>query len=329
MLLILAPTLLSAQSFTSKNAVQGNKWFKGFVQFAKEVFVKDTIHIDKGVVYADGTVGTTGFTSGDTIQLQTLVVTRDSLYIGTDGYVHYVKDGYNVRLAVKDSISTDSQLLTDLLAYWTLDESSGNALDASGNNYSGTPAGGVTHGATGKIGNAYDFEFDDLGYLNFGNTLGSLFETQDLSVSFWINVESQSGNHGIIGTWNGENAWWIYTASGTITAALNWGGSNYLTTSNSAISTGAWHHIVFTVDRDGYTKLYIDGAVQNSSIDISAGAGSNLHTTNQFDIGTWGDQYTGTCFDGIIDEVGIWTRVLSATDVSTLNNSGNGKTYPF
>jgi len=34
-------------------------------------------------------------------------------------------------------------------------------------------------------------------------------------------------------------------------------------------------------------------------------------------------------FDGLIDEVGIWSRALNSTEVSELYNSGSGLAYPF
>jgi hypothetical protein len=34
-------------------------------------------------------------------------------------------------------------------------------------------------------------------------------------------------------------------------------------------------------------------------------------------------------FNGLIDELGIWKRVLTPSERSTLYNSGNGLTYPF
>jgi hypothetical protein len=34
-------------------------------------------------------------------------------------------------------------------------------------------------------------------------------------------------------------------------------------------------------------------------------------------------------FDGTIDEVGIWNRSLSSSEVSELYNGGSGASYPF
>lgn len=331
--------------------VQGNKYYKGFSKFAKKVTVEDTLRIGaKGIKYADGTIGTTGFTSGDTVQLNTLVpmledstvtyvtpyqlstssvnaVSRDSLYIGTDGYVHFVKDGYDVRLAVKDSTSTASALLTGILAYWNMDEESGNILDQCEDNYDGTVTGATQHVA-GKVGYACDFEKDSTDYAGFGTTLGSIFGTSDISVSCWVQMESQVGYTSPIGNWNGEN-YWMFFFDTKPQLALNFGSGNNYTEANSAINTGEWYHVVATIDRQGYTKLYVNGTLQTDSDDISASSAVNLNTTNLLNIGTAGDNYSNFTFDGKIDEVGIWLRVLTQADVTELYNSGTGITYPF
>src|SRR6056297_1438800 len=66
-----------------------------------------------------------------------------------------------------------------LVSYWTLDESSGDAIDyISGND--GTPNGGVTQGVTGQVNSAYSFDGSD-DYINLGNGLQSI-----QTFSFWV-----------------------------------------------------------------------------------------------------------------------------------------------
>jgi len=329
----------------------------GWSKILKKQNFRDSTYVAKGIKFPDGTIGTTGMLSGDTVDLASVAVMlvdstsgyvtpyqlqdslsnhksldavpRDSLYIDAAGYLHAIANGYNYRYAPHDSTELDSQLLTDLTAYWSLEETTGSAVDSSGNGWNGTLSGTVSQGTGGKLGKCYNFEADSSGFLNFGNTLGSSFLLGDLSVSCWVNVESQPGNHGIIGTANGENSWYIYNSAGLIIGNISDGQTLTSTQSNSAVITGSWYHVVYTVDRDGYAKLYVNGVLQNDQDDISAFAASNLSTTNQLNVGTWGDSYWQVCFDGKIDEVGIWSRVLTADEISDLYNSGSGLAYPF
>lgn len=319
MLLILAPTLLSAQSFTSKNAVQGNKWFKGFVQFAKEVFVKDTMHIDKGVVYADGTVGTTGFTSGDTVQLNTLVVTRDSLYIGSDGYLHFVSGDYDIRLTKQDSTKLPSPLTEDLLVYWNFDQTTGNLLDQVGD-WDGVVSG-ATQNAAGKVGNGFSFDgIDDVVTITFDSAMNL---QPPFTISSWI-YQTASDADPILARnpGNGNVVPYIYEISYGFLRLRYFDPDQVSLSDDEQVTIENWYHFVITVDTSE-TKIYLNNTLVMTTTGVSA---LPINYTNLF-IGAYPDG--SAYFAGVIDEVGIWTRVLSATDVSTLNNSGNGKTYPF
>lgn len=69
--------------------------------------------------------------------------------------------------------------------------------------------------------------------------------------------------------------------------------------------------------------IFIDG--------VDGGAVSQTVTpttnTSSFKIG---NASIGTYnFTGTIDEVGVWSRALTGSDVTSLYNSGSGKTYPF
>ena len=50
-------------------------------------------------------------------------------------------------------------------------------------------------------------------------------------------------------------------------------------------------------------------------------------STGAFYIGNSADTFSA--FDGVIDEVGLWSKVLSATEITDLYNSGAGFAYPF
>ena len=74
-------------------------------------------------------------------------------------------------------------------------------------------------------------------------------------------------------------------------------------------------------------ELYIDGVSVNSGpTNVSIGGGDG----GFFGIGS--TQYgvdEPWIFNGQIDEVGVWDRALSSTEVFLLYNSGNGRSYPF
>ena len=95
------------------------------------------------------------------------------------------------------------------------------------------------------------------------------------------------------------------------------------------LTNGTFYHLVIVYTAStGNCEFFLNGS--------SAGTSSGLYTsiynsTAQFRLGSNVDAAGANegFFDGIIDEVGIWSRVLTGAEVTTLYNSGNGIQYPF
>jgi hypothetical protein len=92
--------------------------------------------------------------------------------------------------------------------------------------------------------------------------------------------------------------------------------------SGPAIADTNWHFVVFWHNAAANTiQIQIDNAAP-----VSAG------TTGPMPAGlgavTIGLGW-GLNFDGLIDEIGLWRRVLTADERTQLYNGGNGLTYPF
>jgi len=80
--------------------------------------------------------------------------------------------------------------------------------------------------------------------------------------------------------------------------------------------TNAWHHVVETYDRS-YQNLYVDGKLKASK-PLTGAISTN---TNNLVI--------GKCFNGIIDEVRIYNRALSAEEIQKLYLSEGAPTPPL
>jgi hypothetical protein len=68
-------------------------------------------------------------------------------------------------------------------------------------------------------------------------------------------------------------------------------------------------------------------SVNNGAFVAVAYAGGPDTTTSNPSVG--GQPGGAAPMGGVIDEVGIWKRALSASEITTLYNSGSGTTYPF
>lgn len=229
-----------------------------------------------------------------------------------------------------------------IVSYWNFDASGGNAQDILGLNPL-TNNNTATY-TTGKINNAIDLEASSSQYFSVtdADQIG-LDILKDIGISAWIKLESLPGSgvtYTIVSKWQGLQAVgqsYILAygnSSGTyrIEGNVNDGTDMRYLYYNTTLSTGVWYHIVWTWKAsDSSMKLYIDGADTGASA-AGIAVSSILNGNSPLRVGS-SNTAAGTSasnfFDGIIDEVGIWNRTLSGTEVSELYNGGNGVTYPF
>ncbi len=224
--------------------------------------------------------------------------------------------------------------LTDnLIAYWKMDEASGQRNDSHGANH--LTDNNTVGSATGKINSGADFERTDGDFLSIiDNPALSLGSDMDLTFSLWFKLETlpsdlgasfiiMQKNNDFIGGNTAEYQLWIDNQD-RINFTL---GNNSTNASvqgpNFSLSIGAWKHVIFGHD-SAADKLYLqlDGVTPLEAA-WSGGTfdgGSPLVFSSQF-----GSSFA---FDGLIDEVGFWKgRWLSDSERTQLYGGGAGLPY--
>jgi hypothetical protein len=85
------------------------------------------------------------------------------------------------------------------------------------------------------------------------------------------------------------------------------------------LPTDTWRHHVVTFNGINQWKVYLDGVDTNTSKSVVSSAKTDdlLRISNGY----------GGYWTGMIDEVGLWARELTPTEISNLYNSGVGNTY--
>lgn len=225
----------------------------------------------------------------------------------------------------------NNELLTGLQGYWSFEELSGTIIyDSTPNNNDGAFVNTPTINQTGKIGKCYSFAKASDQKTRHGGGIGD-FGTNDCTVSAWVNLSSliTTEPHSIMGKYTGSAPQWYLRVDNNEKVSLYWrsSGEAIYAVSSSALSTGTWYHVVCTMDRSGYATIYINGSADGTPLDISAYVSDNMDNTLDFVLG--GRIYNGDTFsmDGLLDEVGIWYRVLTPAEITYLYNSGNGVGY--
>jgi hypothetical protein len=219
-------------------------------------------------------------------------------------------------------VSTHATLPTNLVSYWELEESSGTRADSHGS-YDLTDTNTVGQ-ITGIQGSGADFNNAASEYLisgtGFGTALGS--SVTAFSISFWFNADTVNDNDGVIyiGNFTGSQGEFnIHLGASNLMQTLFDGGAK--SSGFAMTDTTNWHHYAMSYNGSNYT-IWLDNVKKFDAVAYNA----TLNFTGlKMVLGGYYDNRF--LYNGALDEVGVWNKALSASEVSDLYNSGTGLPY--
>lgn len=220
----------------------------------------------------------------------------------------YKTSGQSVRKGVSNS---------GLMGYWPMNEGRGLTVgDSSGQGNTGTITGATW--TNGKKGGA--LSFNGSSYTSITGTNANDFNfSSTVTIGFWMKG-STNLNTVILEKSNNNNHYHFQTTN----EAMNNDGNHVLfgvtgmpstgrVSSAKIVSDGSWHYVVGTFDSSVNTlKIYVDGVLDKSN----TGATDEITTNSQPLL--IGSRSGSVGFPGVIDDVRIFYRVLSATEVQNL-----------
>ena len=202
--------------------------------------------------------------------------------------------------------------------------------DQSGNGNNGTASGTLVVADTSE-GGTYAYSLDGAGdFISLGNVLDS-DEFDPLSYSFWMNANSTSDSYNAImnklnkfGTPRGHSIGYRGTSasnSGGLTFILrNSPSNNIIVSTPSGSVSGGWYHVAMTYDGSSNAsgvKIYID-AVSSASAGPTDTLNGTTVTSEPYTIGSRdGNDY----FDGLLDDIRQYDRVLTQAEITHLASS--------
>ena len=150
---------------------------------------------------------------------------------------------------------------------------------------------------------------------------------EDFSVSFWVNPSSATANRKIMISRQDDST---FAGGWHISQGPSYGGPTYQfqffvgSTSGggaitSGLSTSTWHHIVATYNQSA-NELYLYRNTVQSSVGTRNPHAVEDGSTGSVTIGATLD--ANNDFDGYINNVALFNKVLSTGEVSTIYNSG-------
>jgi hypothetical protein len=223
-------------------------------------------------------------------------------------------------------------LKTGLVAWWTFDETSGTRSDSHASNDLTDFA--TTSYIAGKQSNAAMFVRADDDRI-YTNSVGSIpTGDNDWSVAGWVNftsLPSSGDSMGIVSmadstyTSNGNIDWRVFYNGtvGDLDAAVIVSSTYYEANPGASISLSTWYFIYAYYDS---TANVVGISVNDGTIDTQAVTGTPNSGSDQFKFGRLANNRVHA-LNGALDEWGLWSRVLTASEVSTIYNSAAGITY--
>jgi len=192
-----------------------------------------------------------------------------------------------------------------------------NAQDASSNGQHGTLSGNVLS-VPGRLG-APAAQFDgDSGTIQIPRSVSNHF-----TIALWVKTTATGGT----GQWWAGKGLVDGEVSGTAEdfgvtlvgdkAAFGVGNPDTTITSTTAINDGQWHHVAATRDAvSGQMRLYVDGSLQASA----QGPNGTKNAPPHLRLGSIRTGAAGGFLTGVIDDVQLFGRVLSAAEIPQLMN---------
>jgi len=237
---------------------------------------------------------------------------------------------YENSSSIKLNSSRNDRLTDGLVGLWSFDGKDmyqTTAIDRSGNGNNGTLTNGPTP-TDGKIGQALDFDGVDDSVVVTDTT--NFDGPAAITYSAWINTSSSTKEQIIVAKSRAEQelsaTFNLRKRSDNSIALYRHTSSNPVTARSQAnsITTNTWQHVVVTwtgvVGVTNNAHLYIDGTeVSYASTGVGSGTAGDDSARDlsigKSEAGTYG-------FEGKLDDVRVYNRVLSADEIWQLYNIG-------
>lgn len=209
-----------------------------------------------------------------------------------------------------------------LAGQWKFD---GNARNTTPSSIHGTVTGAtLTTDRKGNSNSAYLFDgVND--EINIADHTAINVET--VTIMAWVKTTHSGTSRTIIEKWESPNPAATYPYAmrtnglGSIACLKYDGTNNPLAGHTTPINDGQWHHVACTFVDGGNIYGYVDGVASNAGADNTVGVTTN---DDPLGIGDRSGSNASVPFPGSIDDVRIYSRVLSQSEIQQLYQSYGG-----
>jgi len=224
-----------------------------------------------------------------------------------------------------------ADLMSGNLVLLHMDENQNTVIDSSGND-NDAENHGATYSGNGKLDGAWDFDGEG-DYIEDEDAENYLNGLSAFTVALWVKSENDNTDKGFIIAKEpdgSDNVLGIrYDKSGSnggcdkcIKAGITVSGEEQQLESSSNVQTTSWQFIALTWESGAQLKLYINGELDTPTANDDGVSGS-IEDVTKLLVGKGAkDNNDEKGWDGLIDEVVIWNRQLSAEEVLNIYKRG-------
>ena len=222
-------------------------------------------------------------------------------------------------------LSADAPLTQNLVGFWEFDD----ATEELGR-YALTEWNAPTYGA-GLVGNAVTLASASTQYLDRAYT-DALSPPGDFEWFGWVNFTTVGADRMLVNMGNANAGNYphsmayelMYVNSGT---KFRWTVGNdttslVLSSTFGAPSTGTW----YAVNAWHQAGVGLGLKINNGAGDTGAYVSGSYHPAYNLTFGKW-TNFNGARHNGLLDQWGFWSRLLTAQERTFLYNAGAGRTY--
>jgi len=163
---------------------------------------------------------------------------------------------------------------------------------------------------------ALDFDYTLSDYVSTGDPA---IDAYPFTMEAWIKTAGNGSDMAIMGYCSSADdeyqfGVFISGSDGKVNIRSKKGASSEEQKGTTIVTNNAWHHVAVVFASASSSLLYVDGTLNATETSTSPLLPIEV---NNFNIGRWGDLTPDSYFDGLIDEVRLWNKARSSSQINS------------